>query len=96
MLQVIAPTPSAVSYMEKPNEELCVVVQESASGTGPPKRACTDGPTPVPSAKVSSELREQIVRLYKLQMPEDLYHFWDFCQGLSPDDPRGKFLFFLM
>ena len=68
-------------------------MQESASG--PPKRACTDGSEPVPSAKVSSELREQIVQLYKLQMPEDLYHFWDFCQGLCPDDPRGMFLFYI-
>ncbi|CAL8333198.1 unnamed protein product [Merluccius merluccius] len=67
------------------------VKESSASGTGP-KRACPDVSKSVPSAKASSELREQIVQLYKLQMPEDLYHFWDFCQGLCPDDPRDALM----
>ncbi|XP_031697285.1 histone PARylation factor 1 [Anarrhichthys ocellatus] len=30
-----------------------------------------------------------MLQLYKLQMPEDLYHFWDFCKELRPDSPRG-------
>ncbi|XP_068177226.1 histone PARylation factor 1 isoform X2 [Antennarius striatus] len=38
---------------------------------------------------MDSEKREEVVQLYKLQMPEDLYHFWDFCKELSPDSPCG-------
>lgn len=40
---------------------------------------------------VNSKQRDEIVHLYKLEMPEDLYHFWDFCKELCPDNPRGMF-----
>uniref|UniRef100_A0A3Q3WC46 Histone PARylation factor 1 n=1 Tax=Mola mola TaxID=94237 RepID=A0A3Q3WC46_MOLML len=38
-------------------------------------------------SEVDSEQRDEIVQLYKLQMPEDLYHLWDFCKELCPDNP---------
>lgn len=41
---------------------------------------------------VYSKQRDEIMKLYKLQMPEDLYLFWDFCKELCPDDPRGKLI----
>ena len=37
-----------------------------------------------------SELRDEVEQHYKLRMPEDFYHFWDFCRCLQPDNPRGK------
>ncbi|XP_028974073.2 histone PARylation factor 1 isoform X3 [Esox lucius] len=39
-------------------------------------------------ADVSTGLREEVERLYKLRMPEDFYHFWEFCSRLCPESPR--------
>lgn len=39
---------------------------------------------------MDSDQRDELNQLYKLQMPEDLYHFWDLCKELSPDSPCGK------
>lgn len=44
----------------------------------------------MPSGKIDSDQRDEISRLYKLEMPEDLYHFWDFCNELNPESPCGK------
>lgn len=55
------------------------------------KKARPDQSKAVPVSEVDSEQRDEILRLYKLQMPEDLYHLWDFCRQLCPDDPRGMF-----
>ncbi|XP_062242934.1 histone PARylation factor 1 isoform X1 [Platichthys flesus] len=63
--------------------------QESGAGNGELKKARSDEPDAAPLSKVDSGQRDEMVRLYKLQMPEDLYHFWDFCKQLFPDDPRG-------
>ncbi|XP_028987075.2 histone PARylation factor 1 [Betta splendens] len=63
--------------------------QSSATGNGEMKRTRLDPSKAVPVSEVDSEQRDEIARLYKLQMPEDLYHFWDFCRQLCPDDPRG-------
>ncbi|XP_032399432.1 histone PARylation factor 1 [Etheostoma spectabile] len=63
--------------------------QESGTGNGDLKKARTDESKAVATSEVDSEQREEIVQLYKLQMPEDLYHFWDFCKELCPDSPRG-------
>lgn len=63
--------------------------QESATGNGELKKARTDESKAMASSEADSEQREEIVQLYKLQMPEDLYHFWDFCKELCPDSPRG-------
>ncbi|KAA8594874.1 hypothetical protein FQN60_012009 [Etheostoma spectabile] len=56
--------------------------QESGTGNGDLKKARTDESKAVATSEVDSEQREEIVQLYKLQMPEDLYHFWDFCKEL--------------
>uniref|UniRef100_A0A3Q1F1Y0 Histone PARylation factor 1 n=1 Tax=Acanthochromis polyacanthus TaxID=80966 RepID=A0A3Q1F1Y0_9TELE len=42
-----------------------------------------------PSSGVDSEQRDEMLQLYNFQMPEDLYHFWDFCKELCPDNPRA-------
>lgn len=39
-------------------------------------------------AQVPSDLKEEVEQLYKLKMPDDFYHFWEFCQCLRPDNPR--------
>ncbi|XP_049901414.1 histone PARylation factor 1 [Epinephelus moara] len=64
-------------------------IQESATGNGELKKACIDESIAMPLSEVDSEQREEVAQLYKLQMPEDLYHFWDFCKELCPDSPRG-------
>ncbi|XP_006026278.2 histone PARylation factor 1 [Alligator sinensis] len=46
-------------------------VPDSAGGPGP-------GPGP---------LRTEVEACYRLRMPEDFFHFWDFCQELDPDAP---------
>lgn len=51
------------------------------------KKARPDQSKEMPSGKIDSDQRDEIYRLYKLEMPEDLYHFWDFCKELSPDSP---------
>uniref|UniRef100_UPI0037E72BB6 histone PARylation factor 1 n=1 Tax=Semicossyphus pulcher TaxID=241346 RepID=UPI0037E72BB6 len=61
--------------------------QESATGNGELKKARAD--EEVPLSEVNSDQRDEITQLYKLQMPEDLYHFWDFCKELCPDSPCG-------
>nr|XP_020497569.2 histone PARylation factor 1-like [Labrus bergylta] len=63
--------------------------QESGTGNGEVKKVCTDESKEVPLSEVNSEQRDEVMQLYKLQTPEDLYHFWDFCKELCPDSPRG-------
>ncbi|XP_076001698.1 histone PARylation factor 1 [Genypterus blacodes] len=60
--------------------------QESGTGNGETKKARRDEEA---SAAASQAQRDELLQRYKLQVPEDLYHFWDFCNELSPDDPRG-------
>ncbi|CAJ1052176.1 histone PARylation factor 1 [Xyrichtys novacula] len=61
--------------------------QESSTSNGEVKKARTDELKEVPSSEVNSEQRDEISQLYKFPMPEDLYHFWDFCKELCPDSP---------
>ncbi|XP_068448035.1 histone PARylation factor 1 [Clinocottus analis] len=65
--------------------------QESATGNGELKKARLDESKAAAAAPsgVQSQQRDEMLQLYKLQAPEDLYHFWDFCKELSPDSPRG-------
>ncbi|KAK1886671.1 cGMP-specific 3'5'-cyclic phosphodiesterase, partial [Dissostichus eleginoides] len=53
------------------------------TGNGELKKARAD------ESKADSEQRDEMLELYKLQMPEDLYHFWNFCKELCPESPRG-------
>ncbi|KAG7238386.1 hypothetical protein INR49_030893 [Caranx melampygus] len=62
---------------------------ESGTGNGDSKKSRTDEPKVVALSKVDAAQRDELMQLYKLQMPEDLYHFWDFCMELCPDNPRG-------
>lgn len=64
-------------------------IQESGTGNGELKKARTDESKAVPLSGVDSEQRDEMLQLYNFQMPEDLYHFWDFCKELCPDNPRG-------
>ncbi|XP_069047915.1 histone PARylation factor 1 isoform X1 [Lepisosteus oculatus] len=57
-------------------------VQEVESVNGDSKRAKQCEESAVPRA-----LREEVESLYKLPMPQDLYHFWDFCQKLNAENP---------
>lgn len=62
--------------------------QDSGTGNGELKRVRAEESRAVPPS-ARSEQRDEMLQLYKLQMPEDLYHFWDFCKELCPDNPRG-------
>ncbi|KAM8772052.1 histone PARylation factor 1 isoform 1-T1 [Acanthopagrus schlegelii] len=61
--------------------------QESATGNGELKKARTEESKTVPLSEVDSDQRDELLQLYKLQMPEDLYHFWEFCKDLCPSSP---------
>ncbi|XP_051558214.1 histone PARylation factor 1-like [Myxocyprinus asiaticus] len=37
---------------------------------------------------VAGGMREEVERLYKVRMPEDLFQFWEFCKGLNADCPQ--------
>uniref|UniRef100_A0A3B4BJI6 Histone PARylation factor 1 n=1 Tax=Periophthalmus magnuspinnatus TaxID=409849 RepID=A0A3B4BJI6_9GOBI len=43
----------------------------------------------VSTSTITSLQRDEMKELYSLEMPEDLYHFWDFCKELCPDNPRA-------
>lgn len=64
--------------------------QESGEGNGEVKKLCPDDVKAAPLSKVSRQQRDEILQLYKLHMPEDLYHFWDLCKELCPDNPCGE------
>ncbi|XP_041838580.1 histone PARylation factor 1 [Melanotaenia boesemani] len=64
-------------------------VQESGSANGEAKKARTGEAKAGTLSQVNSEQRDEMEQLYGFQMPEDLYHFWDFCKELCPDNPRG-------
>ncbi|XP_072450651.1 histone PARylation factor 1 isoform X2 [Chiloscyllium punctatum] len=36
---------------------------------------------------VPEELRQEVEDLYKLRMPEDFYHFWEFCEKQDSQNP---------
>lgn len=61
-------------------------------GNGELKKARKDESKPAPSSGVYSQQRDEIVQHYSFQMPEDLYHFWDFCKELCHEDPSGMLL----
>ncbi|XP_007551796.1 histone PARylation factor 1 [Poecilia latipinna] len=63
--------------------------QESCSANGQVKKARADEPKAMLSSRVGAEQRDELAQLYGFHMPEDLYHFWDFCKELSPDNPCG-------
>ncbi|KAM9857455.1 histone PARylation factor 1 [Aulostomus maculatus] len=63
--------------------------QESGTGNTVVKKPCTDGSKSTQLSQVNSNQRDEILQLYKLQMPEDLYHFWDICKELCPENPCG-------
>ncbi|CAG5939016.1 unnamed protein product [Menidia menidia] len=64
-------------------------VQDSCPANGEQKKARRDEARAVQMSGVGSEQRDELVQLYGFHMPEDLFHFWDFCTDLHPDDPRG-------
>ncbi|XP_030003957.1 histone PARylation factor 1 [Sphaeramia orbicularis] len=66
--------------------------QESDTGNGELKKARVDESKSVPLSEVDAEQRDEMKQLYQLQMPEDLYHFWDFCKEICPDNPRGALI----
>ncbi|XP_072319691.1 histone PARylation factor 1 [Eucyclogobius newberryi] len=63
--------------------------QESFGENGKLKRARTSELKDAPTSTINAQQRDEIKELYSLNIPEDLYHFWDFCKELSPDNPRG-------
>ncbi|XP_017259494.1 histone PARylation factor 1 [Kryptolebias marmoratus] len=64
-------------------------MQASGSANGEVKKARPEECQAVPMSKVSTEQRDELLQLCGLPVPEDFYHFWDFCEELCPDDPRG-------
>ncbi|KAM4751452.1 histone PARylation factor 1 [Anableps anableps] len=63
--------------------------QESCSANGQTKKSRADESKALPSSRVNPQQRDELAQLYGFHMPEDLYHFWDFCKELSPDNPCG-------
>lgn len=55
------------------------------------KKARVDEPKAGAVTPGDSVQRDEVVQLYKLQMPEDLFHLWEFCKELHPDDPCSMF-----
>ncbi|XP_076868987.1 histone PARylation factor 1 isoform X2 [Brachyhypopomus gauderio] len=41
---------------------------------------------------VPPHVRDEVDQLCKLRMPDDFYHFWEFCKNLSPDNPQDALL----
>ncbi|XP_020389304.1 histone PARylation factor 1 isoform X1 [Rhincodon typus] len=39
------------------------------------------------NSSIPEELRQEVQDLYKLRMPEDFYHFWEFCERQDPENP---------
>nr|XP_057901939.1 histone PARylation factor 1 isoform X1 [Doryrhamphus excisus] len=64
-------------------------MQQSGKGNGEVKKPRADDPEATSTSKVSPQQRDEMLQLYKLHMPEDLYHFWDLCKELCPDNPCG-------
>ncbi|KAL3996413.1 hypothetical protein ACER0C_009069 [Sarotherodon galilaeus] len=64
-------------------------VQEKGTNNGEVKKARSEESNDVPPSGVKSEQRDELMQLYSFQMPEDLYHFWEFCSELCTDNPRG-------
>ncbi|XP_038126947.1 histone PARylation factor 1 [Cyprinodon tularosa] len=62
--------------------------QESCSANGQVKKARAHEFETLPSSSLNPEQRNELTQLYGFQMPEDLFHFWDFCKELSPENPR--------
>ncbi|XP_061882193.1 histone PARylation factor 1 [Entelurus aequoreus] len=62
-------------------------IQES--GKREAKIARCDDVKATPPSAVSPQQREETLQLCKLHMPEDLYHFWDLCKELCPENPCG-------
>ncbi|XP_061627307.1 histone PARylation factor 1 isoform X5 [Phyllopteryx taeniolatus] len=64
-------------------------LQESGEGNGEVKKVRPDDVKATRPSEASPQRRDEMLRLYKLHMPEDLYHFWDFCEEIHPDNPCG-------
>lgn len=68
----------------------CPQNADSANGDAKKSRGGEGGQESCsPVIGVPAEVREEVERLYKLPMPDDFYHFWDFCKQLYPESPRG-------
>lgn len=67
-------------------------LQESITENGKAKKALTDESKAAPPSAVNPQQRGEMKDLYSLEMPEDLYHFWDFCKELCPDNPCGALI----
>lgn len=63
--------------------------QESRSANGQVKKARADESEVQPLSRVNPEQQDELAQLYGFRMPEDLFHFWDLCKELSPDNPCG-------
>ncbi|KAJ0033062.1 hypothetical protein NQD34_000169 [Periophthalmus magnuspinnatus] len=64
-------------------------IQDCFTENGKLKKARTNELKDVSTSTITSLQRDEMKELYSLEMPEDLYHFWDFCKELCPDNPRG-------
>ncbi|KAK7929417.1 hypothetical protein WMY93_005812 [Mugilogobius chulae] len=66
--------------------------QESFAENGKLKKARTNEIKNAPPSSINSHQRDEMKELYSLEMPEDLYHFWDFCKEYCADNPRGALI----
>uniref|UniRef100_UPI00398E78EB histone PARylation factor 1 n=1 Tax=Pristiophorus japonicus TaxID=55135 RepID=UPI00398E78EB len=67
------------------------------AGRGKRRAACRSSESKIPvedgkknrreKSVIPEELRQELEDLYKLPMPEDFYHFWEFCEELNPGNP---------
>ncbi|XP_077574239.1 histone PARylation factor 1 [Stigmatopora nigra] len=66
-----------------------ISIQESEENKGVKKKPHLADVKATIISEVSPQQRQEMLQLYKMPMPEDLYHFWDFCNELCPDNPCG-------
>ena len=46
--------------------------------------------------KKDNKLRELVLEVNKMQMPEDFYQFFEFCKSINPSDPKSNLLLLLV
>ncbi|XP_035274940.1 histone PARylation factor 1 isoform X1 [Anguilla rostrata] len=61
---------------------LCCVLQEAETTNGQVKKA-----RPGMEWQVPAELQQEVESLYQLPMPDDFYHFWNFCKRRHSQNP---------
>lgn len=85
MLDMLCPVHALYMQLSSVNEMVftpCTVVISS----------CSHGNNVVDTAELareSEDVKENVKRKFLVQMPEDFYQFWEFCESQNPSIPQG-------